>query len=225
MKLLWKVKKKESDVEQQGACLKAWFRPPTVVGFSCAERGSSPNVFLHESKQQKGHDRTAGLISVPRARQKQILGLAPVALTGVNRVILPSLQGRQAPALAEAGCAAPAECLEQIRKFRPTSSIPSCCRSTWGMQHPQSRSWQREWDMALLRTKWVWSHTSQDLLKDIWLRDGLCQSLALSLKHNYFSSASLWLFAAIGSVWGTSSVCGNGHVDTLEMAVQPVQFS
>lgn len=99
MKLLWKVKKKESDVEQQGACLKARFRPPTVVGFSCAERGSSPNAFLHESKQQKGHDRTAGLISVPRARQKQILGLAPVSLTGVNRVILPSLQGRQAPAL------------------------------------------------------------------------------------------------------------------------------
>lgn len=136
MKLLWKVKKKESDMEQQGACLKAWFRPPTVVGFSCAGKGSSPNAFLHESKQQKGHDRTAGLISVPRARQKQILGLAPISLTGVNRVILPSPQGRQAPALQRLVCAAAAAHLEQIRRLRPTSSIPSCHQPSWGMQHP-----------------------------------------------------------------------------------------
>lgn len=139
MKLLWKEKKKECDTEQQGACLKTQFKPPTVVRFSCAGRGNSPTDFPCESKQQKGHDRTAGLISVPRARQKQISWLGTHLLDRSKSSYPDFPAGQTSSRPAQAGCAAAAEHLEEIRMSNCTSDFPSCHQPLWGDGAPKGQ--------------------------------------------------------------------------------------
>lgn len=142
MKLLWKEKKKECDTEQQGACLKTQFKPPTVVQFSCAGRGSGPIAFPRESKQQKGHDRTAGLISAPRAQPTQISWLGTLLLDRSKSSYPDFPVGETSSRSVQAGLAAAAEHLEQIRMSSRTSDFPSCCQPWWG-ECPKAGCWKR----------------------------------------------------------------------------------
>lgn len=142
MKLLWKEKKKECDTEQRGACLKTQFKPPTVVQFSCAGRGSGPIAFPRESKQQKGHDRTAGLISVPRAQQKQISWLGTLLLDRSKSSYPDFPAGETSSRTVQAGLAAAAEHLEQIRMSSRTRDFPSC-RQPWRGERPKAGWWKR----------------------------------------------------------------------------------
>jgi len=143
MKLLWKEKKKECDTEQQGACLKTQFKPPTVVQFSCAGAGSGPIAFPRESKQQKGHDRTAGLISVPRAQQKQISWLGTLLLDR-SKSSYPDFPAAETSSRSvQAGPAVAAEHLEQIRMSSHPGDFPSC-HQPWQGECPEAGGWKRE---------------------------------------------------------------------------------
>lgn len=93
MKLQWKEKKKECDTEQQGACLKTQFKPPMVVQFSCAGRGSSSSWI---QAKKKGMTEPQAWFQCQGLSRSRSLGLAPFSLTAANRVILTSLWGRQA---------------------------------------------------------------------------------------------------------------------------------
>lgn len=138
MKLLWKERKKECDTEQQGACLKIQFKPPMVVQFSCAGRRSSP----HESKQQKGHDRTTGLISVPRAQLKHISWLGTLVLDRSKSSYPDFPAGETSSRSIWAGLAAAAKHLEQIRMSTYTSDFPSFHQPWWG-EGPKAGCWNR----------------------------------------------------------------------------------
>lgn len=131
MKLRWKGKKKECDTEQQGACLKTQFKPSAVVPCSCAGRGGDPAAFPCESKQQKGHGRIAGLISVPRAQQKPISWLGTLLLDR-NKSSYPDFpMGGTSSRSVQAGLGTAAEHLKQIRMSSHTSGFPSCHQPWW----------------------------------------------------------------------------------------------
>lgn len=106
----------------------------------------------HESKQQKGHDRTTGLISVPRAQQKQISWLGTPFLDSSKSSYPDFPAGETSSRSVRAGLAAAAEHLEQIRLLSCPSDfhrVSSAARAS-AQRQDAGRGWL---GMVLLRTK------------------------------------------------------------------------
>lgn len=105
-----------------------------------------------ESKQQKGHDRTTGLISVPRAQQKQISWLGTLFLDSSKSSYPDFPVGETSSRSVRAGLAAAAEHLEQIRMSSHTSDFHRVSSAAGASAQRQDAG--GEWvGMELLRTK------------------------------------------------------------------------
>lgn len=138
------------------------------------------------------------------------LGLAPLSLTAANRVILTSLRGRQAP--EEHGLVLQ----QQLSTWSKLGcwAVPVISILSPVLLGPVPGCWKRvDGDGAVEDQAGMTARLgSQYLLKDILICSDFLQSFALFLKHNYSSSATLWLlFAAVGSICGSSSICGTGQ--------------
>lgn len=102
--------------------------------------------------KKKGHDRTTGLISVPRAQQKQISWLGTLFLDSSKSSYPDFPVGETSCRSVRAGLAAAAEHSEQIRMSSHTSDSHRVSSS--GGASAQRQDAGREWlGMELLRTK------------------------------------------------------------------------
>lgn len=185
MKLLWKEKKKECDTEQQGACLKTQFKPPTVVQFSCAGRGSSSSWIQATKRAWQNHRLD---FSAKGSAEADLLAWHPFPWQQQIELSWLPCGGDRLQKSTGWSCSSSwaLGANEDVELYQWFPSWLQCC---WG-QCPKAGCWKRVGGDGAVESQAGTKARlgSQYLLKDILMCSDFLQTLALLLKHNYSSS-------------------------------------
>lgn len=207
MKLLWKEKKKECDTEQQGACLKTQFKPPTVVQFSCAGRGSSSSWIQATKRAWQNHRLD---FSAKGSAEADLLAWHPFPWQQQIELSCLPCGGDKLQKSRSWSCRA-AEHLEQMRMSSCTSDFHGVSSAAGASAQGQDAG-RGEVGMELLRTKQA---RKQSWEANISSRTSWCVLIFFSLLPCSFYLIILHLhsllFDAAGSICGSSSICGTGQ--------------